>query len=131
VFTDNNYEGIERAKKGGYAFILPNVIGDYIAQQEPCGLRTVDNFLLRAHYALAVPKNSYLLADLNKGLEILRQKDLLKALYKKWWIDNGQCHLIKSSSVLRPNHQSSSNGAAYSVVCTFLLISAILSCSCI
>lgn len=104
VFTNTNEEGIDRARKGDYVFIIPSTIGDYIIKRAPCDLITVDRFLMRRSYGLAVQKGSALLPRLNKILSLLELNGFLHHLYKKWWSDHNECNGVKTSKhVYSPN----------------------------
>ena len=101
VFTTTNEKGIERVRQEKYAFIIPSSIGEYIAMRLPCDLVTVDRFLMKRGYSLAVQKDSPLLLDINRALYILNDIGDLDELYRKWWIDRSQCNGIKSSKIYR------------------------------
>ncbi|KAK2166229.1 hypothetical protein LSH36_40g02015 [Paralvinella palmiformis] len=98
-FTASNEEGISRARSGRYAFILPSNIAEYIARKEPCDLITIDRFLLDAHFALALPKGSGLVAQLNRALYLLEDDGFLDRLYHKWWVKKNDCNGIQYSKM--------------------------------
>ena len=81
--------------------------------QAPCDLITVDRFLMKRDFALAISKHSYLLPDLNKGLSILKQQGTLRGLYKKWWYDKNLCSGIKSSSVVSKYYTNTASSVVY------------------
>ena len=68
VLTGSNEEGIERVRREKYAFVLPDVIGEYIALQPPCDLTVVGRFLMKRSYGLALQKQSPYLTDFNRAL---------------------------------------------------------------
>ncbi len=102
VFTGSNEEGIARVREEKYAYILPSTIGDYIAQNTPCDLRTVGRFLMNRSFGLVVEKRSPLLPILNNALRKLRENGFLERTYRKWWVERSGCE-IKSSSMLSAN----------------------------
>ncbi len=97
AFTSTNAQGISRVRNGGYAFILPSTIGEYISKREPCDLITVDRFLMNRGYGLAVQKGSALLPKLNQVLALMEMNGDLHRLYQKWWNDRSECNGIKTS----------------------------------
>jgi hypothetical protein len=82
-----------------YAYVIPSTIGQYISMRAPCDLVTVDRFLMKRGYSLAVQKGSDLLQEVNRALYILRDIGQLDELYRKWWVDRSQCNGIKSSKI--------------------------------
>ena len=108
VFTRSNIEGLDRVRAGQYAFILPTTIGQYISKQTHCDLKTVDRFLMNRHFALATAKDSGLvniMELISKHLRLLKRRGKLDKIYKKWWIDQNNCGMIKRSSVIGQNQE--------------------------
>ena len=98
VFTRSNEEGIERARKGNYAFILPHTIGEYISRRLPCDLAVFDRFFMDGAYGLAVHKGATLLPHLNEAILLLETNGFLEQLYYKWWVKNAsECNGVKVS----------------------------------
>ncbi len=91
AFTRTNQQGIDRVRDEKYAFVLPHTTGEYMTLLPPCDLITVDRFLLNRGYAIAVQKDSELLAQINFALGILRNINTLDDLYRKWWRDGSRC----------------------------------------
>lgn len=90
--TKSNAEGIERVRRDGdYVFILPDVIGKYVASKRPCDLRVRDKFLMKEGFSLAVTKNSHLLRYLDQTIKTLHSNGFIDKIYKKWWIDRSEC----------------------------------------
>ena len=107
AFTGTNEEGIEKARKDNFIFILPSTIGDYIAKRRPCDLVTKDRFLMNRAYALAVQKGSALLPKLNNILSLFELNGYLRKLYHKWWSETTECNGVKTSKrVYRTNETS-------------------------
>lgn len=98
LLTETNDDGIEKVRKEKYAFIIPSSIGEYVANQRPCDLITVDRFLMETGYGLAVPKDSPLLPVLNSALTELKHSGFLHRLYKTWWYDRTECSDVIMSS---------------------------------
>jgi hypothetical protein len=91
TITSTNEEGIGRARRENYAFIIEDTIADYIARQNPCDLITIDKFLFKKSYALALPKKSRWYDVINKGITMLKHGKTLQTLYEKWWVQTSQC----------------------------------------
>ena len=91
VFTKTNQEGVDRTRRGKYAFILPSTIGDYVARKSPCDLVTVDRFLFNVGYAFVLPKHSGFLSKINDVLTTLDKQGVLKDIYNKWWRQRSDC----------------------------------------
>ena len=99
IIWPTNEDGIAKVRADKYAYILPNVIVDYISQREPCDLETLDTFLMHHGYGLALAKKSKLLSDFNEALITLDEDGFLQRLYQKWWIQRSDCDGIKSSKM--------------------------------
>ena len=99
VFTETNEGGIEQVRRQKYAYVIPSTIGEYISMMAPCDLVTVDRFLMKRGYSLAVQKGSRLMQELNRAIYILKDIGQLDELYRKWWVDRSQCNGIKSSKI--------------------------------
>ncbi len=98
AFTNTNEQGIKRVRQEKYGFIIPSTIGEYIANQVPCDLITVDRFLMDRGYGFAVVKGSMILPEINKVIEQLKQEGFIQKLYHRWWIQNSECS-VKSSKM--------------------------------
>lgn len=94
MLTTSNEAGIDRVRRDKYAFILPHLIGEYIALQPPCDLTTVDSFLMNRGYALALPKGSSYLQPFNRALRTLRLSGVLDRLRDKWWAMHDDCRAV-------------------------------------
>jgi hypothetical protein len=98
LFTTSNIEGVERVRTEKYAFILPDTIGEYLSLRQPCDLVTVDRFLMREPYALALPKNWRYTEKLNSALRRLREVGGLDRLRRKWWTGQDECSMNAQTS---------------------------------
>jgi len=90
-FTDTNEQGLQRVRSYNYAFILPNPIAEYVANRKPCDLHVISTNLFRHQFAFATPKGSTLLPFLSNGLRLLSDSGDLDAIYRRWWVDKGDC----------------------------------------
>lgn len=92
VLTSSNEAGIERVRREKYAFILPDLIGEYIALQPPCDLVVVGRFLMKRGYGLALQKQSPYLGAFNRALRGLHKSGKLEELRRRWWRESDDCH---------------------------------------
>ena len=121
VFLSTNDAGIEKVRKENFVFILPSTIAEYMAAQEPCDLVVIDQFLVSKQFALALPKGSTLMKDINRGLTELKQSGTLRRLYAKWWIHKSTCLQqnggVKSANIMLGNSNSACvHSCMYSIV---------------
>lgn len=103
AFTATNEDGINRVRRGNYAFVIPNTIGEYVSLREPCDLTTLDNFLMDRNYAFAVTKWSPILPAINKVLANLKRSGFLRRMYYKWWHYHSDCNGVRSSHLYSSN----------------------------
>lgn len=54
VFVKNSFEGVNRVKKGGYAFFLESTKNDY-ARERDCNLIQIGGLLDNKGYGFGVP----------------------------------------------------------------------------
>ncbi|GFW48764.1 glutamate receptor ionotropic, kainate 2 [Trichonephila clavipes] len=54
VFTDNNQKGVERVKKGNYAFLMESTTIEFIVERN-CDLTQVGGLLDSKGYGIATP----------------------------------------------------------------------------
>jgi hypothetical protein len=94
LLTTTNKEGIERVRRDKYAFILPDVIGEYLAKRKPCDLVTVGQFLMKRGYGLALRRHSPYLSAFDHGIETLRLTGTLDVLRQRWWTGHNECPLV-------------------------------------
>ena len=102
VLTDSNKAGIARVRRGGFAFVLPTNIAEYVSNMRPCDLTLRGRFLFDRGFGLAVLKGSALLGKLNNALEILDRTGYLERLYTKWWHTRVDCRPLVSGKLYRP-----------------------------
>ena len=112
VFPGSNSEGIEKARRGYFVYVLPSNIAQYVAARPPCDLIAVDNFLMNQHFALALQRHSLMLNDINQGLHRLRSSGRLQKLYDKWWFGTSTCSKHHQSAGVRSRHLQPENQAS-------------------
>ena len=82
--------GVPRVRKGNFALLLQSTESSYLADQPPCDLRSLDQFVSLIHYMFVVRKGSPLVSELNHALQTLQQEGSLQQLYHTWW-SGDQC----------------------------------------
>lgn len=99
TFVQSTQEGVERARRERYAFILDSPAAEYIAGRKPCDFYTLEPFLNLKHYAFAVRKASRLKHLINSQLQVMQANQELQTIYLKWW--NSEC-IPKKEPTMRP-----------------------------
>lgn len=98
AFVHSVQEGIERARQGGYAFIIDTPTAEYAAGQQPCDLYTTDPFLDVMSYAFVMRKaDSGLRHVIDRELRKMKWSDEMQTMFLRWW--RNEC-VPKSSSHL-------------------------------
>ncbi|ESO11012.1 hypothetical protein HELRODRAFT_72217 [Helobdella robusta] len=86
VMTSTNEEGIEMVRRSKFAFLLPDVIGEYISGQKPCDLINIGPLPLAPKgFGFALPKHSPYLSAFNRVIRNLKKSGYLDRLKAKWW----------------------------------------------
>lgn len=127
--TATNQEGIERVRRDKFAFVLPDVIGEYVARRKPCDLITVGQFLMHRGYALALRHHSPYLGLFNRAIQTLRQAGTLEILRHKWWTGHGDCPVADShvNYYSQMSSQSSPSTRCCRLVVVWLILLAAIS----
>ena len=99
TFVQSTQEGVERARRERYCFILDSPAAEYLAGRKPCDLYTIEPFLDLKHYTFAVRKGSRLKKLLNSQLQIMQSNQKLQTIYLDWW--RSEC-LPKREPTMRP-----------------------------
>ena len=81
-------EGVERARRGPYAFIVDSPMAAYVAGRRPCQLYMTEPFLDQMTYAFAVRRTDRRLrAAMDRELRRARYTGEMQAMYLRWWRD--------------------------------------------
>jgi len=84
--VDSVQEGVERARRQPYAFIVDSPIAAYVAGRQPCELYLTEPFLAQMTYAFAVRRGAgRLRAALDRELRRARSTGEMQAMYLRWW----------------------------------------------
>ena len=89
--VDSIEEGIEKVRKGKYAFILESMTAKYESNRLPCDLMTLGQTFGLRGFGLAIPKSSPIIDDLHSGvLEMIENGDI-EQLEERWFTGEDQC----------------------------------------
>ena len=81
-------EGVERARRERYAFLVETPTAEYVASRRPCDLYASEPFLDVMRYAFVMRSDDFRLRDLvSRELRRMKQTDELQTIYLKWWKD--------------------------------------------
>lgn len=79
-------EGVERARRQPYAFIVDSPIAAYLAGRQPCELYVTEPFLDQMLYAFAVRRGSRRMrAALDRELRRAKSTGEMQSMYLHWW----------------------------------------------
>lgn len=94
VFRKTVDEGVKsvRSSKGNYAFLLESPMNEYFNNRYPCDTMMVGTPFGDNGYGIATPLNHPLNENITDAILKLREKQELRKLYKKWWIEKGECN---------------------------------------
>ncbi|XP_023347283.1 glutamate receptor ionotropic, kainate 2 [Eurytemora carolleeae] len=84
VFTATYKEGVERVKKGNYAFLCESAMLDYFVQRD-CNLTQIGGLIDSKGYGIATPKGSRWRDKISQAILLLHEKSVMQMLYDKWW----------------------------------------------
>ncbi|XP_015783422.1 glutamate receptor ionotropic, kainate 2 [Tetranychus urticae] len=84
VFVESNDKGVERVKKGDYAYLMESTSIEYIVERE-CDLYQVGGLLDSKGYGIATPPDSPYRGIISDTILALQEKGILQAIKEKWW----------------------------------------------
>ena len=88
ALVDSVQEGVDRARRQHYAFIVDSPMAAYVAGRQPCDLYITEPFLEQMTYAFAVRRGARRLrVALDRELRRLRSSGEMQAMYLRWWRD--------------------------------------------
>lgn len=91
VFVATNKDGIERVRKGNYAYLIESSTNDYTNSRLPCDTMKVGPNLDSKGYGIATPIGSDLRDQLTLAVLKLRESGDLEELQKEWWERRSEC----------------------------------------
>lgn len=93
VFVESNDKGVDRVKKGDYAFLMESTSIEYIIERE-CELYQVGGLLDSKGYGIATPPESPYRGIISDAILELQELGTLQELKNLWWSmkkGGGQC----------------------------------------
>jgi len=97
VVVFGTQEGIDRARREDYAFILDSPMAEYVATRRPCDLYATEPFLDVMTYAFAMRRNdSRLRSVIDSELRKMKLSDEMQTMYLRWWRDECDDSEIKT-----------------------------------
>ena len=86
VFVNSNTQGIERVKKGNYAYLAESTSIEYEIQRN-CDLMQIGGLLDQKGYGIATPPDSPYRGLLSEAILHLQESGRLAELKNKWWVE--------------------------------------------
>ena len=86
-FVAETREGIERVKRGNYAFFMNAVAIEYIIERDN-DLIQVGGLLDSKEYGIAMKKGSYMMKMIDVAILQMQESGVLKTLKHPWWSSN-------------------------------------------
>ncbi|XP_074595023.1 glutamate receptor ionotropic, kainate 2-like isoform X2 [Brevipalpus obovatus] len=87
VFVETNMKGVERVKKGGYAYLMESTSIEYTIERE-CDLYQVGSTLDTKGYGIATQPNSPYRKEISETITKLQEEGYLYRFKEKWWSEN-------------------------------------------
>ncbi|CAF0769478.1 unnamed protein product [Brachionus calyciflorus] len=122
VFVKSTEEGIERVKKGGYAYLLESTTNDYLRQRD-CDLMQVGGLIDTKGYGIGLPTGSPWRDQISNAILQLQEKGDLQELYIKWWEKEGKDPNQKCENIDDKKKDSASELSLANVGGVFVVLS--------
>lgn len=90
VFVESNAKGVERVKKGDYAYLMESTSIEYQVERE-CDLYQVGSLLDSKGYGIATPPDSPYRSLISDAILKLQEDGILHMLKDRWWSGGGKC----------------------------------------
>lgn len=84
TLLDSNSKGVERVKKGDFAFLMESTTIEYTVERN-CDLSQVGSLLDQKGYGIATQQDSPYRAVLSEAILTLQEKGVLHKLKDRWW----------------------------------------------
>ena len=84
VFVESTAKGVERVKKGDYAFLMESTSIEYLLERE-CDLYQVGGLLDSKGYGIATPSESPYRSLISDAILQLQESGTLHTLKNRWW----------------------------------------------
>lgn len=107
TLLDANSKGVERVKKGDFAFLMESTTIEYTVERN-CDLSQVGSLLDQKGYGIATQQDSPYRAVLSETVLTLQEKGVLHKLKDRWWKEKKD----GNSSTCEVKEQQKSSGTA-------------------
>lgn len=91
VFAESNYKGIERVRRGKYAYLMESTSIEYAIERN-CDLTQIGSLLDNKGYGIATPPGSPYRTMLSQAILQLQESGTLHVLKERWWKKR---HIVK------------------------------------
>ncbi|XP_077485672.1 glutamate receptor ionotropic, kainate 2-like isoform X1 [Amblyomma americanum] len=91
VFTESNQKGIERVRRGKYAYLMESTSIEYAIERN-CDLTQIGSLLDNKGYGIATPPGSPYRTMLSQAILQLQESGTLHVLKERWWKKR---HIVK------------------------------------
>lgn len=106
TLLDSNGKGVERVKKGDFAFLMESTTIEYTVERN-CELSQVGSLLDQKGYGIATQQDSPYRAVLSEAVISLQEKGVLHQLKDRWWKEKKE-----GNTSCEVNEQQKSSGTA-------------------
>ena len=115
AFVYNAEEGIDRARRERYAFVIDTPIAEYKASRKPCDLYTTEPFLDIMQYAFVMNKDNIRLRHvIDRELRRMKNMGEIQTTYLRWWRDDCSRSQVRSPTANRKSvHQRTTPAKSY------------------
>src|SRR5438270_860343 len=84
VFVESNEKGVERVKKGEYAFLMESTSLEYVIERD-CDLYQVGGLIDSKGFGIATPADSPYRGLISDTIIKLQEGGILHELKNRWW----------------------------------------------
>jgi len=92
TLLDSNSKGVERVKKGDFAFLMESTSIEYTVERN-CDLSQVGSLLDQKGYGVATQQDSPYRAVLSEAILALQEKGVLHRLKDRWWKEKKESNI--------------------------------------
>lgn len=104
VFVKSATEGIQRVKKGGYAYLIESVTNEYMRQRD-CDLIQIGGLLDSKGYGIGTPTGSPWRDKVSNAILRLQENGDIQELYTKWWMHEDKSDIACDNDDKKDNNQ--------------------------
>lgn len=97
AFAETNEKGVERVRKGNYAYLMEASSIEYQVERD-CNLTQIGGLLDSKGYGIATPPGSPVRSVLSSAIIRLQERGDLEMLKRRWWRVGGGCPVESAAS---------------------------------